>query len=574
MKKILGLALVIHLLSIFAFGQDAATLLERDVWRTRAAILTSSLLKDAAKNDALDRALLMAQLSGLWWESDQNQANTWIEKSVDAIAFYSADEAKEHREKFFGVARQVLNLISNHNKKQSTRLSEILSKSEDIPDKEKNLNAEALIEQALNIVKEDPNRAADLGFRALYLGFPSNADRLSWALRRNNPELANRFFRAALSNLSASPDRTKLYSMESIAFPENISRDFPANLRPPVDLKLLFLNFVADYLYQLQLRFSSRAISSCADEAVFTVRLEKGFAELLPQKSDAVKQAINICLGNQSQQLRELVADTSTAGDVDELLKKADENHEKTLFRANYLIKAASAAYQQKEFAKSIEILDKMNGEEKKANFEFWEELRWESGAGFAVAEFKEGDVTAASKTLKDVPDALRPLAQITFVFQFSPEDITCYQFCVDLLNDARRGIVKSELPFTRKSSYWLNLVKLYSNYKLQTEAAGTFREIIVAFNSSRSDDTQTKNEAASNQLISDSKRIVPGFSLALFETNEDSIFESVSLIKDEKPRKQMNLEFLKMMLKKYQSLNLELEKKSEKTSPAAGAKH
>jgi hypothetical protein len=567
MKKIFNLLLVVCLLSGFAFGQDTTKLFERDFWRTRADILTSNLLKDASKNDALDRALLMAQLSDLWWESDQNQANMWIEKSVDAIYFYPAEEAKAQREKFFRVTRQVLSLISAHNKKQSTRLSEILSKSEDISDNEKNLNAEALVEQALQIVKENPNKAAELGFRAFNLGFPTNAHKLSLELQRYNPALANQFFRVAFSNVSASPDRIKLYGMQYIAFPEGNNPNFPRNLKPPVELKTLFLNFVADYLSQLQIKFSSKLISSCSDEAVFAIKLKNYFTELLPQKSDIVRQAIDICLVNLSQEGKQLLAQTNTykTSNVDELLNQADKIQNDTLFRANYLFKAATSANQQKLFAKSIQILEKMTDEERKIDTEFWEELRFDSGAGLAVAEFKEGNVAVADKTIKDIPDKLRPLAQVTFVLQFSPEDITCSQFCVELLSDARRGIVKSELPFTRKSSYWLNLVKSYSNYQLQTEAAEVFREIVVAFNSFMLDNTPTKNDAASNKLIAASKRIIPDFSPTLFETKENSIFESINLLKDEKPRTQINLEFLKMILKKYNSFKLELEKKPEK---------
>src|SRR5207248_10729440 len=147
----------------------------------------------------------------------------------------------------------------------------------------------------------------------------------------------------------------------------------------------------------------------------------------------------------------------------------------------------------------------------------------------------------------------------------FPPEDVLSYQFCVELLNDARRGINKSELPFTRKTSYWLNLVKLYSNYKLQAEAAEVFRELAVAFNSSLSNDTPAKNDQAANQLIGDSERIIPTLSPTLLEAQENSIIESVSLLKQEKPRIQINLALLKLTLKKYQSFNSESDTKPEK---------
>jgi len=569
MKRLFNLILVSYLLSIFAFGQDETKLLELQLWRIRADTLTNNLLKDAAKGDALDRALLLAQLSDLWWESDRNQANTWIEKSVDTIYFYPSDDVKAQSEKFFRVLRQILALISAHNPKQSNRLLEILSKTDDISEKEKNSNADALIEFALQIVKTNPDKAAELGTRAFSFGYPKEFYKLSWELRRYNATLADKFFRTAFSYVAAAPDYEKLYGMQLAALPESVVPNFPPNLKPPIRLRTLFLNFLADYLTQQQLRFSSKSISSCSSEATLVSRLQNYFAELLPQKTAIVQQNINICLANQSREAQQLTTNTTTpkSSNVDELLKQADEIHDNPLIRVNYLFKAVLAANQQKNYAKSIQILESMNDDERKVDMEFWEELRFDSGAGLAVAQFKDENLAGASKTLRDVPDAIRPLAQITFVLKCSPEDVSSYPFCVELLNDARRGIIKSELPFTRKTSYWFNLVKLYSNYKSQTEAAEVFREIAVAFNGSLSDDTPKITDAVSDQLISDAKRIIPMLSPILLEVQENSIFESIGLLKQEKARVQVNLAFLKMALRKYQSLSLEIQKKPETKS-------
>src|SRR5437016_2688894 len=122
MKKFFILILAVPFLPIIAFGQDQVRLLEREGWHVRANTLTSNLLKDAAKGDDLDRALLLAQLSELWWESDRDQANIWIEQSVDRLSYYPSSEVKAHSEKFFRVSREVLALVSAHNRRQSNRL--------------------------------------------------------------------------------------------------------------------------------------------------------------------------------------------------------------------------------------------------------------------------------------------------------------------------------------------------------------------------------------------------------------------------------------------------------------------
>ena len=214
------------------------------------------------------------------------------------------------------------------------------------------------------------------------------------------------------------------------------------------------------------------------------------------------------------------------------------------------------AAHQQKKYARSIQILEGMSDDERKVDAEFWDELRFDSGAGLAVAQYKGDDAAGAGRTLREVPEALRPPAQIVFALQCDKDDVASYQFCVELLNDARRGMLKSELPFKRKASYWLNLVKLYSAYRLHAEAAAVFREIALAFNDSVSGDASPAKDAATNQLIADSKRIIPTLAPALLETQEGSIFESVNLLKQEKPRIQISLAFLKMALKEYSSFD------------------
>lgn len=564
MKKASTSLIVIHLLALLAFGQDGAKVAERDLWRTRADILTRNILKNSEK-DVLNRALLMAELSDLWWASDPIQANAWIEKSVDALVFYPAQDVKDHRQQFFSVARTTLSLISSHNKKQASRLDSVLNKSEDAPETERKLTAEGLIEQALKIVKDDPPAAATLGRRALSLGFPSNANRFSWALRRYNPEFADDFVRTALANVASLPDRSRLFWLESIVFPENLGSSFPATLRPPANLKVIYLSLMADYLYNSQLDFSRRAISSCFDDAAYTVKFEKWFAEFLPQKLGTVRQLINICLGDQNRQIRENITNTSASSDFDELLKLADENQDQPWLRSVFLIKAASAALRQKLFAKSVEILDKMTDEQRKVDLQYWEELRYQAGAHLAVTRFRDGDVTGAERTLKEMPDMLRPLGNVIFVLQFSADDISSYQTCVNVLGNARAEFAKSDLAFNRKSFYWLNLVKLYSNYKMQVEASETLKEVIGAFNSSLSDKSAEQKLANENQFTADLKKIVPDLSLNLFETREDSIFESITLIKLERPSKEISLQFLTMVLKRYESLKLELEKSVEK---------
>lgn len=565
-SRSLFLVYLICSLIIVTFGQAENSSGQREIWRTRAETFTLHLLKDASKSDSLNRALLLTQLGDLWWEFDKNQSNIWIEKAVDTMFFYSSEEIKSDSERFFQTTRQILRIISNRNQKQSDRLVKILSEADKSVDKEKNTNADSLIEHALQTVKENPSKAFQLGILALRVGQPKEFYKLSWELRRYNPTLANQFFRTALSGITISGDLEMLNSMQLAAFPENFVPNFPTNLAPPKELKTEFLNFLADYAVRQHYKFISKSIQSCAAEANLISRIKNQFNELLPQKIEIVQQALDFCLAGQNQKLTQTQSQTASlkTSDIDELLKLADEVGDNPNVRGVYLFKAALSANQQKKYALSIKILESMSEEERVIFADNWEDLRHDSAALLAYIQVKDGDSSSALATIKNVPDKLRPLAQVGLVKQFSPQDVSTHVFCVEILNEARRGFIRSDLPFSKKTSYWLNLVKLYSDYKMQTDAAEVFREIAVGFNNSLSDNNAEANTVISNQLIADSKRVISTMSAALLESQENSIGETTVMLKQEKPRVQINLAFLKIALKQYKFFESESLKKSD----------
>lgn len=550
---------------VLAIGQEIASLEQRELWRTRADAITSRLLKEASNLDSLDGALLLVQLGDAWWEVDKNQSDAWVEKAVDSISSYPAEEVKANSEKFFQTARQILLVISNRNLKQSKRLVNILSEAGKIADKEKDVNADSLIEFALQIVKENPAQATQTGTLAFRVGQPKEFYKLSWELRRYNQTLADQFFRTAFSNATASRNPEILQRMLLAAFPENFVTNFPPNLAPPKVLKIEFLTFLADHIVQQQYNFVNKSIQSCAGDARMVSRVKNQFTELLPQRSGVVQQATDVCLAGQNQRLTQMQSQTASlkTSNIDELLKLADEAENVPNVRGAYLFKAALSANQQKQYPLSIKILESMGEKEREIFADDWEELRHDSAAGLAYAQFKDDDFAGALETLKNVPDKLRPLAQVGFMLNISPEDAPTFSFGVEQLNNTRRGFIKSELPFTKKVSYWLNLVMLFSKYKLHTEAAEVFREIAASFNSALSDDKPAANSIASDLLISEAKRIIPALSPTFIEAYENSLLESVGSLKQEKPRIQINLAFLKLALKHYKLLDTEFRKKS-----------
>ncbi len=546
-------ALAVGLLTINTLGQNELLKSQRDLWRGRAETITDNLIREVSKVDELERALLFAQMGDLWRQSNSSQSDVWFEKAVDTIFFYSTNDTKDNRKIFFQTTRQILNIISNKNQKQSNRLLKILTELNKDDETEKDVNADALIKYALQIVKDNPSSAAQIGITALRTGRPKEFYKLILELNRGNKPLANLVFREALAIARISPDYYILQNLQIAAFPENMQIDFPSDLMMPPQIRSQTLNFFADYIIQLQADLITKKISKCSTEALQVSQLKKQFVDLLPQRAALVQQAIDICLAEQSAQRRQ-IQDTIKSGTVEELLKLADENKDDPLVRTAYLYRAALLSYSQKKYEITIEILESMNENERQANLEFWEQARAESAGFLAYVQLQKDDLQSSYKTLQDTPSLIRPFAQVVFLKQFPENESSNYSLRAETLNETRKNFIASEKSFAEKTNYWFSLIKLYSSLKLQAEAAEVFKEIVKASNTASEENSNGQDEIKSNMISS-------SFSANLFEKQETTVLNTVGLIREYKARINVNLAFLKLALQRYEEINSEIEK-------------
>ena len=541
--------LLFFILSIFVFGQNDELATQKLLWRTRAETISGNLLKESFKINEIQRALLFAKLGDLWWKADTNQSNNWFEKSVDTVFFYSPDESKTDKKEYFETVRNILTVIADRNQKQSNRLIKILSETAKNSENETESNADALIKYALQIVKDDPAKAAQIGSLALRVGHPKEFYKLIWELRRNSRPLADQLFNEAFSIAKTSRHYDLLQGVQLAVLPESTIYDFPLALSASPPQKLEVLNFFADYILQLQTSYTAKIITSCSTEAILISRSRMQFETLLPQKAGIVRQAVDVCLDKKTQGAFENLEKPSKDLNIQELLDLADESKDNPIVRMGYLTKAVILANNQKKYALVIKIVNSLTKEDLAEDAEFWEQMRYDASGNLAFIQFKEGDLQNFDKTLEDVPTAYRPFAQMVFVLQFPAEDKSSYSHQIEVLNNARTGFIKSEKPFTLKSDYWFQLVKLYSKHKLNEDASGVFREIIKAYN-------LTLSEKEHNQTLIASGIIASVFSPTFLETQENSIFETVNLANEPTSRVNIYLALLKISLQKYKSLN------------------
>lgn len=543
-------AFSICLSSVCVFAQEENLKTQKAIWRTRAETITDNLLKETTKISELERALLFAKLGDVWWEADASQSNYYFEKSVDTVFFYSDEDIKNGEKEYFNKTRNILSLINKRNEKQAGRLIKILSASGKASDSEREFNSDALIEHALRIVKENPNRAAQVGLVALRTGEPKEFYRLIWELRRSNKLLADQLFEEAFSHAKKTRSYSALAGIQLAVLPESQIDNFPTNLSASPRQKIEVLNFFADYIIQLQANLNAKVISDCRAEAFFVQRMKSFFETLLPQKAGLVQQAVNICAGEKKQTAFEDVVKLEETQSVEQLLKLADESEDNSLIKIGYLTKAVILASNQKNYALVIKIVNSLSKDELEKDRSFWEQMRAEAAGKLAFIIYKENDYQGALKTLKDIPESYRVLAQIIFVQQLSSEDDDSnFNLQIETLNEARDGFVKSEMPFEEKSYYWFQLIKFFSMRQLQTDASDTFREIVISFN-----DSFSKKE--NRQIRIEPDKILETFSPIVIEAQENSIFETVKLINDTNSRIDVNLALLKISLQKYKSLN------------------
>lgn len=534
--------------SIAAFGQKNDALTEKLLWRTRADTVTGNLLKELPKISELKRALLLAEIGRHWWKTDPSQSNAWFEKSVDTVFFYSFDAASSEKKEYFETTRNILAILANRNQKQADRLIKILTSTEKNAENEKETNADSLIKYALQIVRENPEKAAQVGILALRTGHPTEYHKLIWELRRHNAPLADRLFREAFSMAKSSRDYSLLQGIQLAVLPESQLDDFPISLSAPTQQKIEVLNFFADYIVQLQANYKAKIIAGCRNEAFLVFRSKKIFDALLPQKAGIVQQAIDVCLDRQTQNSFDAFVKSEREQTVEELLKAADDSRDNRLSRTAYLTKAVLLGAKQKSYALVIKIINDLTEEDYVQDAEFWEQMRYDAAGNLAYLQYQESDLQGSGRTLENVPAAYRPFAQMIFVLRFPAEDVSSYGYRVEILAQARRGFIKSEKSFILKSSYWFQLVKIYSNNRLQDEAAAVFKEIVSAFNNAFS-------EKQVNSPRIDSDVISRVFSASLIEAQDNLIFETASLLNESESRRSVNLAFLKIALQKYESI-------------------
>lgn len=550
LARIFLIVLILSMSSLSSYPQVEDLVTQMSIWRVRADAFTDRIEKQTFKIDELEKAVLFAKLGKLWAESDKNKAIGFFEKSVDTLFFYSSEEIRKNNQAYLESIRETLTILANRSPRQTKRLISILSDSEKVLSENNQLSSDTLIEFALAIVKDDAVQATELGILSFRFGQPTKFYQLFWELSKANPSLTDRFFRRIIQAATDSPNPQIAQNLKLSIFHEN-------HVSGTIEQRKETLRFLANFINQQQIKYTAKLIDKCIFEAYILASVQDQYPTYLPEKTNAVKQSIALCIAdNPTPGLGKSRTglDQTEASSVEELIKLADEAKDNLKNRTYYLFRAVALANDQKIYRIGIEILNGMSKQERATDIEFWDTLRYSSAGGLAFQQLEEGDPAAATDTLNAVPSNTRSFAKVGFAFRCSTKDIGSREFCIGKIDEAVSDFPKSDKLLAEKYRFWLLTIKLYAEYGQLSSASASFEALVKRLNV---DLAERKDN--SFHLATDESPIA--ISAELLESQEQTLLKAVDLLDDSSSRTNVNLAFLITALDKIEKLKKLIKK-------------
>ena len=451
----------------------------RELWLARGQNLTSDLLKDGTDLSSMQRAVLWAKLAQRWWRDDPKRARIWIANAIEVVEQVPNKENPDARRERLETAQVLLAIITPLDQKLSQRLLTVLSPDKS-PESERGGTAEALISAATIILEDDPKRAAELAALALRIGQPCNIDPLLYGLRAREPKLADSLFAQALLSAKQDPGGMFTNILTYVAFPTQRGRggNIPV---PPEALRIELLQILMT-LVNTGPANGQKESSNCMYVA-WLAPLFGEFERLMPQQWPVIRQAVNTCQSISPQVQQQIDQNTShQRTETVENLLRASEDAKELGIRTQYKYQAAALAEERMDYELALKILDDMSKEEHELMGESWDLCRWNWAADGAVEHYKNNRFREMNLLLDGVPSDLEPLAKIAFVNRLPAQSISETAPIIQILNDAIKGLRRSNIPEALKSDWYLGLLPLTIKYQ-PADANAVLKDTIASIN-------------------------------------------------------------------------------------------
>lgn len=451
-----------------------------DPWLERAELLTYDLTKDADSLLPSGRALLWANLGEIWWEADTARARQWMQKAVEIVEFHPEQEDAADRNRRLAAARTLLPIIVARDKDLGSRLRALLiNDSEQMTERDRNENAKALADAALELLDTEPSRATEFASASFRAGRTYQLTSLLWRLSAHNPKLAEPLFNEALAAARATYDTQLLSALALGAY---------AGMENPSTRKQVLTDDLCAKLLGVLAEGIMRPSSVPADEVItcrlapIAAQLIDEFNRLLPQQAVMVRAAITRCHPVLASGYRREVANALRdlpLRNVEDFLRAAEESTDLQT-RSIYQMRAAHLAAQQKNFDQAITILDGISIQGREQNLDTWEGLRRDYATEAALEHFKRRDFSSMQQVITATPGNLQAFVYIRLAEKMIDEG---YSNAIEFLQEARKTLPKAASP---QSLYDYVVLTHHYAKRLPADAPAVFKEAVTAINSAQ----------------------------------------------------------------------------------------
>jgi hypothetical protein len=555
-------SILISVSSLQSFAQSGDSNIKKELWYVRAEKFTDELVKATIVVNPLDSAIIWARLSDIWWNNDSNRAKQWAIKATDIVEKIPNKETNNERKNRITAARIIFRMLAKRDEKINRRLMNVLLKGGDtLGDDDRNANADAIVNAALTLIETDPQKAAELGLASLRYGLSDEFQSLMLWLRPKSPTLADKLLFESYKVARTEYNIRWLAQLREIVFPES-NYALQNQPKPSDDLRTQLLQI---YL-EASLHYSKLANYQqvkCELALGHISLLMSQYRQLLPTQLGIAQQVVSQCSYDKGSVKRKLAEDEQNTGPlntIEDFLDAASKAKDKDV-TATYLARAANLAAQQKKYKQAIKILDDMD-EYSREFIDIWNTWRRSWAVAWALERFKSGDIAFMFEIIETTPDDLRPVAQVSLASKLYQEKANP-QIVLELLNEGRKGVNKSNYSEKEKFYYLMNSLGLYAKYQMQSEAIDTFKETIDALNQRIKSQEQNKSELAVDEQLADS--LLKNFPASLLEERENSITSFIANLDSVTYRIRVNFDMLELSLSEYKRLNTASKKEKTK---------
>src|ERR1700752_71166 len=456
----------------------------RTLTETQIEQVSNDLIKDATLFQPVERAILWSRLGELWWKTDAPRARRFLSKAVEDLEAATAanntaggSQATDSAQ-LIGAIRVALRIIAARDQKLSDRLQPLLTtlaeNKGNAASSNSNYIADALVEAGMQVVSENPARAAQLGSASLRYGDASKFNLLLIELRERNSKLADDLFTEALNAAQLLQNLNLVSSLTFAAFTSNYNPNIKAT-PPSSQLRASLLNTIIKGAVQADLDEKQRDCSY----AFLIVPLLNEVDRFVPQQGPPVRNAVARCKSvapGSDETLRNQPLKTA------EDFLSAARNAESVELRVLFLSRAGQAAGKSGNLDLAISVLDGMSREEREAMGDAWDPIRVQYGTLAATRRYENKDFAAMERIISAVPQELQPFVPLNLAEAILGQESEKNTLVIDLLSRTRRNFEKLEHPDFNTFYPYMSLVRAYGKVSPQ-DAYSVFREAVKSIN-------------------------------------------------------------------------------------------